>query len=114
MKVLTYSRYTKEVPFTIKNLSESFSDFIEDFTDIPDFDDKETLEDYLDNCEIEFSKEEIKQLPKLFNDWLKEDSYTMEALQTRHELVKAIKPLIDKYGENAVWYELDNLKNLNY
>lgn len=109
MKVLTYSRYAKEVPFTIKNLSESFSDFVEDFTDIPDFNDKETLEDYLDNCEIEFSKEEIKQLPKLFNDWLKENPDVVESIQIRNKLFKAINPLVEKYGEYAVWNEIDKI-----
>lgn len=109
MKVLTYSRYAKEVPFTIKNLSESFSVFIEDFTDIPDFDDKETLEDYLDNCEIEFSKEEIKQLPKLFNDWLKENPDVVESIQIRNKLFKAINPLVEKYGEYAVWNEINKI-----
>lgn len=114
MKILTYSKCTKEVPLTIKNLDESFFYLADCQVNIPNFNDKETLEDYLDNCEIEFSKEEIKQLPKLFNDWLKENPDIIKGIKIRHKLFKSIKPLIDKYGEDDIWNEFENLKRLNY
>ena len=111
MKIKTYQTKFKEVPLTLKSLDESFMDMTNDKVDIPDFTDEETLEDYLDACDIEFSKEEIKQLPKLYKDWLKENPDVVESIQIRNKLFKAINPLVEKYGEYAVWNEIDVLKS---
>lgn len=109
MKKLSYNRELKEVPFTIKNLDESFLAFVEDSIDIPDFNDDETLEDYIYDSDIKFSDKETKQLPILFNDWLKENPDIVESIQIRHKIYDVIKPLIDRYGDTT-WDEMDNLR----
>ena len=115
MKISVRSSELKEVPLTLKNLDQSFVELTDLEIDIPNLNDKEILEDYIDNCDIQFSKEEIKQLPQLFNNWLEENPDIVKGIQIRHKLYEIIYPLIEKYGEDDVWYEVENLKSIiNY
>ena len=79
-----------EVPFDIEHLKEAFDDITNNCSNKVNI---ENLPDLLETRNIILSEDEIKQLPKLYNEWYSKD----ENSQCREEVEKALDAISTKY-----------------
>ena len=90
MKV-KYNRISteKEIPFDIEYLKDIFDDITTN--NCGKIDDKDLFE-YMPDHYI-FTEQEIKQLPKLYNEWYSKD----ENCQCREEVKRVLDDIYEKY-----------------
>ena len=91
MKVIKYNRtpVEKEIPFDMEHLKDIFEDITND--NCGKVDDQEILDNISDS--YIFSEQEIKQIPKLYNEWYSKD----ENCRCREEIEKALDAISTKY-----------------
>lgn len=91
MKIIEYNvtPVEKEIPFDMEHLKDIFEDITND--NCGKVDDQEILDTISDN--YIFSEQEIKQIPKLYNEWYSKD----ENCQCREEVKRVLDDIYEKY-----------------
>lgn len=91
MKIIEYNitPVEKEIPFDMEYLKDIFENITND--NCGKVDDQEIL-DTISNSYI-FSEQEIKQIPKLYNEWYSKD----ENCQCREEVKRVLDDIYEKY-----------------
>ena len=91
MKIIEYNTIPveKEVSFDMEHLKDIFEDITND--NCGKVDDQEILDTISDN--YIFSEQEIKQIPKLYNEWYSKD----ENCQCREEVRRVLDDIYEKY-----------------
>ena len=89
MKVIKYNRapVEEEIPFDMEHLKDLFEDLAENFGRV-DFTDEDVLKE-IDDSNYIFSNDEMKQLPKLYNQWYLNNDY----FQCKEEVIKILDDL---------------------
>ena len=85
-----------EKSFDIEHLQDLFEGLAENFGRV-DFTDEDVLEEINDSNYI-FSDDEIKQLPKLYNQWYLNNDY----FQCKEEVIKTLDDLCEKYPNEDI------------
>ena len=107
MKIIEYNTIPveKEVSFDMKHLKDIFEDITND--NCGKIDDQEILDTISDS--YIFSEQEIKQIPKLYNEWYSKD----ENCQCREEIKRVLDDIYEKYPnadvESCINDYFDNL-----
>lgn len=96
MKIIEYNAIPveKEVSFDIEYLKDIFENITND--NCGKIDDQEILDTISDN--YIFSEQEIKQIPKLYNEWYSKD----ENCQCREEIKRVLDDIYEKYSNADV------------
>ena len=91
MKIIEYNTIPveKEVSFDMEHLKDIFEDITND--NCGKIDDQEILDTISDS--YIFSEQEIKQIPKLYNEWYSKD----ENCQCREEVKRVLDDIYEKY-----------------
>ena len=91
MKIIKYNTIPveEEVPFDMEHLKNIFEDITND--NCGKVDDQEILDTISDS--YIFSEQEIKQIPKLYNEWYSKD----ENCQCREEVKRVLDDIYEKY-----------------
>ena len=91
MKIIEYNAIPveKEIPFDMEYLKNIFEDITND--NCGKVDDQEILDTISDS--YIFSEQEIKQIPKLYNEWYSKD----ENCQCREEVKRVLDDIYEKY-----------------
>lgn len=107
MKIIEYNTIPveKEVSFDMEHLKDIFEDITND--NCGKIDDQEILDTISDS--YIFSEQEIKQIPKLYNEWYSKD----ENCQCREEIKRVLDDIYEKYPnadiESCINDYFDNL-----
>ena len=107
MKIIEYNTIPveKEVSFDMEHLKDIFEDITND--NCGKIDDQEILDTISDS--YIFSEQEIKQIPKLYNEWYSKD----ENCQCREEVKRVLDDIYEKYPnadvESCINDYFDNL-----
>lgn len=96
MKIIEYNTIPieKEVSFDMEHLKDIFEDITND--NCGKIDDQEILDTISDS--YIFSEQEIKQIPKLYNEWYSKD----ENCQCREEVKRVLDDIYEKYSNADV------------
>lgn len=96
MKIIEYNAIPveKEVSFDMEYLKDIFENITND--NCGKIDDQEILDTISDN--YIFSEQEIKQIPKLYNEWYSKD----ENCQCREEIKRVLDDIYEKYSNADV------------
>lgn len=96
MKIIKYNTIPveKEVSFNMEHLKDIFKDITND--NCGKIDDQEILDTISDS--YIFSEQEIKQIPKLYNEWYSKD----ENCQCREEIKRVLDDIYEKYSNADV------------
>ena len=91
MKIIKYNTIPveEEVSFDMEHLKDIFEDITND--NCGKIDDQEILDTISDS--YIFSEQEIKQIPKLYNEWYSKD----ENCQCREEVKRVLDDIYEKY-----------------
>ena len=107
MKIIEYNTIPveKEVSFDMEHLKDIFEDITNN--NCGKIDDQEILDTISDS--YIFSEQEIKQIPKLYNEWYSKD----ENCQCREEVKRVLDNIYEKYPnadvESCINDYFDNL-----
>ena len=107
MKIIEYNTIPveKEVSFDMEHLKDIFEDITNN--NCGKIDDQEILDTISDS--YIFSEQEIKQIPKLYNEWYSKD----ENCQCREEVKRVLDDIYEKYPnadvESCINDYFDNL-----
>lgn len=99
MKIIEYNTVPvekeKEVSFDMEHLKDLFEDLTQNFDKV-DFTDKDVLDEI--NAGWILSKDEMKQLPKLYAEWYSKNEY----YQCKEEVNKILDILCTKYSDENI------------